>query len=260
MNYGLYLSASGLLSATYRQDVATNNLANVNTTGFKVHIPTVRQRADVRSEDGLGYLDSNALLEKLGGGVQMAPTAIDFSQGDLKASRNALDVAIEGDGFFLLSSGRSGDTESVQLSRDGRFTLAADGRLVSSTTGMSVLSTGNNPIRVDPRGGDVRIDLDGTVSQGGVDIARIQVADVPDRSALIKIGDNLYETDAVTIENRFETGAAVRQGYTEASGVNEISAISAIRSASGDASSNAEMIRNHDRIMDLAISRLGRVS
>ncbi|MEO0512099.1 MAG: flagellar hook basal-body protein [Planctomycetota bacterium] len=260
MNYGLYLSASGMLASTYRQDVATNNLANMNTVAFKVDVPTVRQRDAVRIEDGLAAMPSNELLERLGGGVQLAPNHIDFSQGDLTSSRNPLDLAIDGPGFFVMSQGTSGARESLVLSRDGRMTLSADGRLVSATSGMSVLSTSNQPIRLSPSEGPVMISGDGVVKQDGMEIARLRVADIADRSVLKKIGESIFEANASTVENLFQTDATVRQGFTEASGVNEIAAINAIRAASGAASTNAEMIRNHDRLMDMAISRLGRVA
>lgn len=260
MNYGLYTSASGLLTSMHRQDVITNNLANLETVGFKVQIPQVRQRDVARDEDNLPWLDSNELLEKLGAGVQLAPTQIDFSPAALRASNNPLDLAIDGEGFFLLSEGRSGSTENVKFSRDGRLTLSPDGRLVSVSTGMSLLGFDSQPIRVNPSNGELTIDTTGRVFQQGSEVGRVAVFDIPDRSMLIKVGDNLYEADATATENRFETDSPLRQGYTEASGVNEISVLSQIRAASGDASTNAEMIRNHDRLMELAISRLGRVS
>lgn len=260
MNYGLYTSASGLLTSMYRQDVVTNNLANLETVGFKVHSPQVRQRDAARIEDDLPWLDSNEMLEKLGAGVQLAPTEIKFGQGNLRASNNPLDVAIDGDGFFVMSEGSSGRSESLRLSRDGRFTLGTNGDLVSATTGMRVFSSNNQPVRINRNGGEVTIDPAGRVLQGGTEIARLAVVDVPDRSELRKIGDNLFVADAAMMEQRYQTDAQLRQGFTEASGVNEIQALMQIRATSGAASSNAEMIRNHDRIMDLAISRLGRVS
>ncbi|MFG0252977.1 MAG: flagellar basal body protein, partial [Phycisphaerales bacterium JB038] len=69
MNYGLYTSATGVLAGMYRQDVLANNLANVNTTGFKQDFVTFKQRDPARLEDGLLHLDSNQMLEQLGAGV-----------------------------------------------------------------------------------------------------------------------------------------------------------------------------------------------
>ena len=79
MNYGLYLSASGVLTNLYRQDVFANNLANSETVGFKPDSPTVRQREPEAIEDNLGLGASQRLLDKLGGGVLAGPQSIRFS-------------------------------------------------------------------------------------------------------------------------------------------------------------------------------------
>ena len=68
MNYGLYLSASGVLTNLYRQDVFSNNLANVETVGFKQDLPSIRQRAPESIEQQFGSDVSKRLLDKLGGG------------------------------------------------------------------------------------------------------------------------------------------------------------------------------------------------
>ena len=74
MNYGMYLSASGVLTNTYRQDVYANNLANAQTVGFKVDVPSIKQRDPESIEDDLGYSVSKDMLDRLGGGV-LAGTA-----------------------------------------------------------------------------------------------------------------------------------------------------------------------------------------
>ena len=69
MNYGMQISASGALSGLYRMDVFSNNLANINTTGFMPDVPVIRQRDAAAREDGLGAMPSNELVERLGAGV-----------------------------------------------------------------------------------------------------------------------------------------------------------------------------------------------
>ena len=87
MNYGMYISASGALTSMHRLDALTNNLANVNTVGFKPHTPAVKQRDVARVEDDMPLADSNAMLERLGGGVQLAPAALVAPFGERQRQR-----------------------------------------------------------------------------------------------------------------------------------------------------------------------------
>src|SRR6185503_17635483 len=96
MIYGLYLSASGVLTNSYRQDVIANNLANSETVGFKRSLALFKQRRTEASETGQTGL-TDPRLEPLGGGMSALPTMIDHSQGSLEQSDGNLNVAINGD-------------------------------------------------------------------------------------------------------------------------------------------------------------------
>ena len=91
MNYGLYLSASGVLTNMYRQDVFANNLANAQTIGFKPDFPMLSQRDPESVEDDAGFDVRHDLLDRLGGGVYAGPQAIDFSVGRLEQTENPMD-------------------------------------------------------------------------------------------------------------------------------------------------------------------------
>lgn len=254
MNYGLYLSTSGVLSAMHRLDVAANNLANVNTTAFKPDMAFSVQRDAARIEDGLFHIDSNELLERLGAGTLSAPTVTNFTPSAPEVTDNPLDVAILGEGFFVL--GDSGD--DVTFSRDGRFTLDAHGRLASATTGRPALGADDLPIFVDP---ELPVDIStrGEVIQDERVIGRLQIASVPDRSRLVKVGENLYRADRAVAESRFETGSFVQPGALETSGVDPIAALMAVTDAGGDVRNSARLIEIHDQLMDRAINTFGRV-
>ncbi len=259
MNYGMYLAASGALTSMHRLDALTNNLANVNTTGFKPHAPAVRQREVARVEDGLGRMDSNAMLERLGGGVQLARTRIGFAQGALKQTGNPLDLGIQGDGFLMIRGDMSGNEAELHLTRDGRLTLAADGTIVQGTTGRPVLGLGNQPVRVDPAK-SITIDGDGTIRQDGIGVGQLRFVDVPDRQRLSKAGDGLFRLSNDAIEGLRPAEGRIHQGELEGSAVDEIRALMQVQAAASDARSNLAMIDYHDRLMDRAINRLGRVS
>ncbi len=188
MNYGLYVSAAGVMTNLYRQDVFANNLANVNTTAFKPDIPELSQRDPEAVEDNLGMDVSNRLLERLGGGVYAGPQRIDMSTAQLTETGNPLDVALQKDGQFFavqVTDPKTGQVQ-VRLTRDGRFTRNDAGELVN-TAGHRVLDPNDQPIRV--RGSaPVRIDGAGHLLQNGKPVAQLQVAQVNDTGQLEKRG------------------------------------------------------------------------
>ena len=255
MNYGLNISASGVLTSLYRQDVLTNNLATLNPVGFKPDVPQIRHRDAARIEDGLFHLPSDELIETLGAGVIPGPSTISFAQGDLQTSKEPLDLAIKGDGFFVVSP-KPGE---LALTRDGRLTINDDRELVMVSTGLPVLNAGNQPVFL-PGDGAVTINTDGTVLQGGQPVDQIRVADVPDRRALTKLGEGLFALDpnaAGTL--RAGTGRVV-QGAVEGSAVNEIRAMLDVQAASRAVSTNIGMMTYADRMMERAINTFGRTT
>jgi flagellar basal-body rod protein FlgF len=263
MNYGLQISASGAQTGMYRLEVAANNLANINTPGFKPDMAAVAHRDAARIEDGVLSLPSNRMLEMLGAGVQAAPNNVKFGQGSLRTTGNPLDLALRGDGFFQVATSREtgdGNESQLRLTRNGSFTRAADGRLVTTGDGLSVLDSSGSPI-VIPDSDRVNITTDGVVSTRRGIIARIGVVDVPDRTTLTKEGHGLFRMNETMPGGRpFSTDTTISQGHLEEALVNEVNAILAVRSASKTVESNMGMIASHDRMMEMAISRLGRTA
>jgi flagellar basal-body rod protein FlgF len=257
MNHGLYLSAAGAMTAMHKQDVHANNLANVNTVGFKPDSVFTRHRLPERIEQPHLNADPHKLLEQLGGGQFLDPTFTSTAQGALAGTDRPLDVAIKGEGFFVVSGGRN--PNDIRLTRDGQFTLNESRELVMASTGLRVLDASNQPIRLDPAA-TITIDEHGEICQNGQVVARLQIAAATDPTLLRKAGHNLM---------RFRDGAAasltpatgkVRQGYTEGSAVDPILTMNAMIGASKAVASNATMLQYHDHIMGQAVNTLGRVS
>ncbi len=259
MNYGLQISASGALTALYRQDVLTNNLANANTVGFKPDLAAARQRDTARVEDRLFAMPSNALLERLGGGVFLERNRVQFGQGALERTGGPLDVAVRGEGFFVVRDESDATGDRLRLTRDGRFARDARGRLVTATHGHPVMDTANRPIVLNGAG-PVTIDADGTVRQGPVAVAQIQLAAVTDTARLDKLGHSLFRAPTGVVAQRRQAGGTLEQGFVEASGVDEIKTMLQITAASRDVEANIGMIQQADRLMDRAINQLGRVT
>lgn len=257
MNYGLHISASGMLTSLYRQDVASNNLANINTAGFKPDLAFAIQRDAARIEDGLGSLPSNRLLERLGAGAMLAPNRVSMEQGPLQTTGNPLDLAIQGEGFFVVRDESAGPDGPLRLTRDGRFTRDAGGRLVLAASGLPVVDEGGRPISI-PDGPAVTVGSDGVIRQGDAPIAQLRLVRVTDPAAIAKHGHSLMSAP----EEAIAPGAPglVKQYAVEGAAIDPIKAMMSVASAARDAESNAGMIRQHDHLMDRAINVLGRVS
>lgn len=257
MNYGLYLSASGMMTNLYRQDVTANNLANVSTVGFKRDLAAFRAR-DAEAVDAMAGGDlSHALLDRLGGGVFVQPMGFDPANGGIEPTGNTLDVAIEGRGFFVVRTVKDGQT-SLKLTRDGRLTVDASGRLITSSGGHALLGEGGQPLMVDPAK-PLEIDTRGVVRQAGNEIGRLRLADVSHASGLQRDEGGLFDLPAAQINAAPPAAARIHQGHVERSNADPIREMLSMIEATRAITNNATMIRHHDTVLDRAANVLGRV-
>lgn len=258
MYYGIDIAASGVLTSLGRLDALANNLANLDTPGYKPVQALTMQRDPVRLEDGLPTLPSNELLERLGAGVLLAPSRIAFRQGPVETTGNELDLAFDGDGFFTIRGSSDGSSDTLFLSRDGRLTLDARGMLVQASSGLPVLSTQNTPIYLrddEP----VEIDSEGTIRQGGAAVARLKLVDAADRSAIRHVGDNLFAMDNVTTAWLQTASGRLIQRAIEGSGVEEVSALLEVQGASRAVGANIGVMSYQDRMVERAINTFARI-
>jgi len=225
-------------------DVTANNIANANTSGFKAErvLIEAEPRTPARAQDGprrLAYVDEWGLGR-------------DFSQGALDPTGRSLDFALEGEGFFTLETPQGGEA----FTRDGRFTLSADGELVAQD-GARVLNDQGVPILVDPAGGEISADADGTLVQNGLPLGRIGVVRFENPGVLSKAGDNRYTApEDAAPEPMFD--AVVRQGASESSNVRPVAELVRMLEVSRTYSSVTRMLQETDRLSRDAIGRLGR--
>jgi flagellar basal-body rod protein FlgG len=226
-NAALYVARTGLDSQSERMRVIANNLANVNTTGFK------RDRAEFKT---LAYQTTTApgapssgenkyaIGLSLGTGVKMTGTARVNTQGALTTTDNPLDMAVEGEGFFQVTrpDGTTGYT------RAGNFNLSAEAKIVTSD-GLPL-----QPEITVPEGAQsVTIAVDGTVSAQvpgqteATELGRIEIARFVNPSGLAALGGNLFaETGAsgapIVGVAGLEGRGTIRQGSLEGSNVNVV--------------------------------------
>lgn len=255
MKYGLYVSAAGALTSMYRQDVLANNLANLNTVGFKPDAVATLQLPAERVLDGHAT-PPREMLERLGGVVQSADPRPSLRQGELVDGTGPLDLAIEGDGFFVLEGGSGPDDPLV--TRDGRFTLDATGRLVTASSGRAVLDENDLPIRLDPSV-ETRVDESGTIRQDGDVVARLRLVGVADAGELEKVGDGMLRLRPGALPLAGAPDGRVHQSMVEASAVDPIATMNSLMAAAKAANGNIRMMQFHDYLSGQAINVLGRV-
>jgi flagellar basal-body rod protein FlgG len=196
MNPALRTAATGMMAQQTRTEVIANNLANVNTTGFK------RSRAQfqdllyqtIQGTTVLGTADANTQSAvQVGRGTHLAGVVRQNSQGTLEQTSRPLDVAIEGEGFFQVQL-PNGNTA---YTRDGGFQISDQG--VLTTNGGAQIVPG---IRIPPEAADVSISRTGVVSYTGknaetIELGRIEIARFPNPTGLLSQGENLLtETPA----------------------------------------------------------------
>ena len=227
MHPALWIAKTGLDAQQTQMAVITNNLANVNTTGFKrgravfadLLYQTVRQPGAQSSQDS--QLPSGLML---GTGVRSVATEKLFTQGNIVQTGNQLDLAVNGRGFFqiLLPDG------TRAYSRDGSFQLSANGELVNSNG--YALDPG---ITIPEQTQSVTIGADGTVSvlvsgeSSPTEVGQLQLADFINPAGLQPMGENLFLETAASGDPQAATpgedgvGTLV-QGSLESSNVNVV--------------------------------------
>ncbi len=260
MNYGLWLSASAMQANTWRQDVYANNLANASTVAFKRDLANLRQRDPEAIASG--QIDArHDLLDKLSGGVLAGPQSISFAPGPMQRTGVPTDIALDQNDTFLAVQHRDPATNalSVRLTRDGRLSRNAAGDLVLAASGHRVLDVNDQPITL-AADAPFSIRSDGFILQNGEEIAQMQVTGVTDLNLLVKQGSNLFAFKEAGDFRRPVPGATVRPEHVEASGVDPIKALLELVAATKAISSNGNLIRYHDTLMDRAVNVLGRVA
>jgi flagellar basal body rod protein FlgG len=261
MIYGLYLSATGVISSSHKQDVIANNLANAETAGFKRDVPQFQQRlseAEQRRASATmsGWSDSN--LDNIGGGLFVMPNAPDLSQGTMETTASPLDVAIDGEGYFAVQN-RSGES-SISLTRNGQFMVDRKGYLVLGTEeGQRVLDPNKQPIRLSPdAGGKISVSKDGGISQGTQPVGRIGVFTVDDKSKLTKQGGTLLAYSDPNGIKKIDT--PVRGETIERSNVDPTTELTELMKTQRLLEANANMIRYQDQTLQRLVNDVGKIS
>jgi flagellar basal-body rod protein FlgG len=226
------IKASNVLLA--KNDMISNNLANINTSGFK--------RDDVVF-DVLehGYNEELPLDQYT-----------DFDQGDLKSTGNLMDFAISGDGFFTMES-----SEGQLFTRNGHFSISDEGmiedsfgnRLLGSSGPVEVLGQNGVP-------GEVRITEKGEVMVNGDIVNKLLITDFEDKHELEKVGNNLFKPNEGVTGESIESKGIV-QGFLETSNINPVNEMVNLIDMHRQFEATQKVMRTFDQIAEDTINEVG---
>ena len=253
----LYTAATGMQALETKLDVIANNMANVNTTGFKkdranfedlfyrqVRLPGAQDADGNRSPTGV----------EVGLGVRVGSTQTNHEQGAFETTNGQLDFAIEGDGFFSVQD-PNGD---FLYTRSGNFGVNANQQLVLGSAYNGYLVEPS--ITIPPEATDIVVTSDGQVSirtQASPNlqpVAQLSLTRFINPDGLLKLGDNLYkETDAsgtATLGNPGKEGyGSIRQGFLEASNVEPVNELIDLITTQRAFELNSQVVQAGDQLM-----------
>ena len=267
MSKGIYTAVSGAMAQTQRLDTIANNLANVNTPGFKRDGQIFQEYLSAyEKEPGTITVPRvpasiESFYDMQGGDksyVDAAGTYTDFSQGALKPTGNKLDVALEGNGFFEVST-----PEGIRLTRAGGFNVDSDGRVVTKQ-GFPVLREGAGAAasrEIKLAGANVTISPQGEIFDGSQSMGKLSLVTTANKDAFLKVGQSLY-----TLKPNFQatlipaTEAKCHQGFIEASNVNPIREMTDMITATRTFESSQKGIQAYDNMMGKAVNEVPKLS
>lgn len=267
---GVYTALSGAMAQSTKLDTIANNLANVNTPAFKrdqqlfQEYLTANEKPPQTIQIPRDVASIESFYNMQGGDksfVDTKGTFTDFSQGGLKPTGNALDVAIDGKGFFEVAT-----PGGVKLTRAGNFTLDGNGQLVTKE-GHPVLKAGapgadpaSRVIRVQGAGA-LTISDTGDVFEGTENIGKISLVNVNNPDSLQKVGGSLYTFKANSTPDMTNiNNPSLKQGFLETSNVNIVQEMTDMISANRVFESTQKAISTYDQMAEKMVNVVGKTN
>ncbi len=258
---GLYTAYTGMVNQQKRMDTMTNNLANVNTVGFKKEGSTSQAFSDIlayRLKDPTTPCYGN-YIGQMNLGVKIGENYTDWTQGAFRNTDNTYDIALSGPGFFSIEFTNKNDETMTLYTRDGGFTVNTDGYLVNDNGDYVLGSTaggGLERIQLDPVK-DTLIDEMGNIFQDDEQVATLQITDFADYNYLAKYGENYYQ--AIEGAEIQEADAQVHSGWLEQSNVESVQEMVNMISIQRTYEANQKVITTYDKSLEIAVNQIGKV-
>jgi flagellar basal-body rod protein FlgF len=240
MDSTLYVALSHMNAMRRRMDMTANNVANMNTHGYREEKPLFQEilQKDSRSQ-GVSY-------------VQDARSVRNVTNGPLEETGHTYDVALQGAGFFAVKHPTTGE---VTYTRDGRFRVNNTGQLVN-TQGFSVMGEGGAALSIPTTARQVVITSDGTILADAANVGQMQVAQFDNELLLKKMEDGRYQAPPTLSPNGKREGVQVMQGMIEGSNVNPVVALTEMVDIARGYERAERIVSNEDERIRDAIRKL----
>jgi flagellar basal-body rod protein FlgF len=235
-----YVGLSYQIALQRKMDMVANNIANIDTAGFK--------NGSILFAEHLVKENSDMPLSM----VSDYGNYRDFGQGPMQETGNKLDVALEGNGFLAVQDSDG----SIKYTRNGQMHLNNLGQLVTSS-GQPFLNSGGQPIVIPAGSTEISIAANGTVSTEAGAVSQLQVSRFEDPMKILPVGNSLYETTQDPIADNTKT--RVRQGMIEGSNVNAVMEMTDMIEVMRKYESVARLLQREGELQSSMIQRLSRV-
>ncbi len=246
----LYLSATNMLVQRKKVDVIANNIANMDTVGFKSDSLISRSFGDMYLERVNDPSNMTGGVGPLNTGVHIDELVTSFDEGSLKQTDRSLDFALTGDGFFAIST-----TAGDRYTRDGNFAINNEGYLVTSD-GNRVLGT-NGFLKIDTT--NVTVDSNGNITNAeGTNLGALRIVSFADKAGLKKAGNNLYVNEN-NQQAQTAQGVVVRQGSLETSNTDITNETLNMMAASRSFETSQRIVKMIDETLGRAVNDIGKV-
>ncbi|MDR3233389.1 MAG: flagellar hook basal-body protein [Planctomycetaceae bacterium] len=266
MSYGLYISSEGAMSQEYRMQTIANNIANLETPGFKREVAL--QMARHSESVAIGEIDfGTGLMTDIGGGVHTIGTHTEFKQGPIMPTENKNDLAIEGDAWFRVRDLANGEEF---LTRAGNFQTDRNGTFVSEwgRSRFQLLDIDGEAVNLpDPNSKTWHITDDGVLHDVGVGrLQQIALVKPDNLKNMVKVGENVYRFHDVPpgelgyADIPDAERPAIRSGHLEMSATNPSTEMIEMIVASRAVETNVNMMHTQDEATSALISQVLRVA
>lgn len=255
---GLYTSGYSMITLNRKMDTVANNMANVNTNGFKKDNVVFEEFSDVLAQrlyDTTLPTRATSNIGRMTMFNDVASVHTDYTQGAFEDTHINTDVSINGDdsAFFTVAVQDNEGNFREYYTRDGSFKLNADGMLVTKD-GYPVMGN-NGPIYLE--GNEFTISSKGEITQKNQVIDTLKIKKVENPESLRKYGYNLLSTTDESTDGTFN--GTVLQGFTERSNVDSIKEMVDMIAIMRAYESNQKLIQYQDSTLDKAVNEIGRV-
>lgn len=256
---GMYTAASGIITCQATQDVISNNIANVSTTGYKSQIITVKSFDEVYISNKDGKNNNKTTIGAMSNGVEFNKLATNFDQGTITKTGVKTDFAIQGEGFFVVQR-QTGAGATNYYTRDGHFVIDGAGYLVTTSGDrvMSMQNGGLSPIYVG--NASISASSDGSFQLNGINSGKLAVVTFPGNgeggyAGVSEFAYNLFEGENPQLINN----PRIAHEALEGSNVSVVEETNNMMSVMRRFESNTMVLKTLDQSLEKAVNKLGNV-